>query len=139
MEEDKVLDINTDFGSADNIGTKTLIENNECSNSTKTTQLEVNKRVSGSLWERFKEVKKNSSSKPHSSMSDTDDESEVEEVYFPRYDKSNYIASTDGEFTMEDDDLNCYDGYEAQIYDLPNEMQNLCDHYDILLKSRVRK
>ncbi|GJX65703.1 zinc knuckle CX2CX4HX4C containing protein [Tanacetum coccineum] len=114
-------------------------ENNECSNSTKTEQLEENKQVLGSLWERFKEVKKNSSSKSHSSMLDTDEESKVEEVYFPGYDKSNYIASIDGEFIIEDDDLDCYDGYEAQIYDLPNEMQNLCDHYDIRLKSRVRK
>ncbi|GJR68996.1 hypothetical protein Tco_0015061 [Tanacetum coccineum] len=99
MEEDKVLDINTDFGIANDIGTKTLIENNEY----------------------------------------TDEDSEVEEVYSPGYDKSNYIASTGGELTMEDDDLNCYDGYEAQIYDLPNDMQNLCDHYDIRLNSHVRK
>ncbi|GJV01736.1 ribonuclease H-like domain-containing protein [Tanacetum coccineum] len=114
IEEDKVLDINT-------------------------VQPEVKKQVTGSLWERFKEVKKVSTSKPHSSMSDTDDDSEVEEVYSPGYDKSNYIASTSGEFTMEDDDLDCYDGYEAHIYDLPNDMQNLCDLYDIRLKSHVRK
>nr|GEZ98205.1 hypothetical protein [Tanacetum cinerariifolium] len=44
-----------------------------------------------------------------------------------------------GGFTIEEDNLDCYDGYEAQIYDLPEQMHASCDHFDIRLNSRVRK
>ncbi|GKC79019.1 zinc knuckle CX2CX4HX4C containing protein, partial [Tanacetum coccineum] len=81
-----------------------------------------------SVWERFKKVKKTSI---------IDSESDKDEVYSPDYHKSKYVASTSGEFTLEDDDLDCYDGYEAQLYDIPDEMQKFCDNYDIRLKSRV--
>ncbi|GJR45607.1 hypothetical protein Tco_1313710 [Tanacetum coccineum] len=121
MEDDMVLDINTDY-----CGNKTLKENSECSSS---SQLEGNSHVTRSVWERFKEVKKSST---------IDSESNEDEVYSPDYHKSNYVASASGEFTLEDDDLDCYDGYEAQLYDIPDEMQNFCDNFDIRLKSRVR-
>ncbi|GJY27842.1 hypothetical protein Tco_0403609 [Tanacetum coccineum] len=42
-------------------------------------------------------------------------------------------------FTLEVDDLDCYDGYEAHIYDLPELLQAFCDHYDIHLKNHARK
>ncbi|GKF81349.1 hypothetical protein Tco_0239951, partial [Tanacetum coccineum] len=93
-------------------------------------QSEAKTQVNGSLWERFTKVKK---------ASTTDSDSEVEEVYSSDYNKANYVASASGEFTLEDDDLYCYDGYEAQLYDLSDEMQKFCDHYDVRLKSRVRK
>ncbi|GJR19950.1 zinc knuckle CX2CX4HX4C containing protein [Tanacetum coccineum] len=125
MEENKVLDINND-----NIGSKTSNENTKCSNSSTPLKSETKKEATGSLWEHFKEVKK---------AATIDSESDEDEVYSPNYPKSNYIASASGEFTLEDDDLNCYDGYETQIYDLPDEMQKFCDHYDIRLNSRVRK
>ncbi|GKA87159.1 zinc knuckle CX2CX4HX4C containing protein [Tanacetum coccineum] len=123
-EEDKVLDINTD-----DIGNKTLNDNIECSNMSQTVQADAKKQDNGSLWERFKEVK---------TTSITDSDSEVEEVYSHDYHKSNYIASASGEFTLEDDDLDCYDSYEAQLYDLSDEMLKFCDHYDVRLKSRVK-
>ncbi|GJW08389.1 zinc knuckle CX2CX4HX4C containing protein [Tanacetum coccineum] len=122
MEEDMVLDINTDY-----CGNETLKENYECSSS---SQLEANSHETRSVWERFKEVKKTST---------IDSEFDEDEVYSPDYHKSNYVASASGEFTLEDDDLDCYDGYEAQLYDIPDEMKNFCDNYDIRLKSRVRK
>ncbi|GJX91319.1 zinc knuckle CX2CX4HX4C containing protein [Tanacetum coccineum] len=90
---------------------------------------DAKKQENGSLWERFKEVKM---------ASTTDLDSEVEEVYSHDYHKSNYIASASGEFTLEDDDLDCNDGYEAQLYDLSDEMLKFCDHYDVRLKSRVK-
>ncbi|GKC25303.1 hypothetical protein Tco_1027453 [Tanacetum coccineum] len=37
------------------------------------------------------------------------------------------------------DDLDFYDGYEAQAYDLPEQMQTFCDKFDIRFRSRVRK
>ncbi|GKB69005.1 zinc knuckle CX2CX4HX4C containing protein [Tanacetum coccineum] len=125
MEEDKVLDINTD-----DIGNKTSTHTIECSNISQTVQSEAKTQVNGSLWERFTEVKK---------ALTTDSDSEVEEVYSFDYNKANYVASASGEFTLEDDDLDCYDGYEAQLYDLSDEMQKFCDHYDVRLKSCVRK
>ncbi|GJT17938.1 hypothetical protein Tco_0876644 [Tanacetum coccineum] len=33
-----------------------------------------------------------------------------------------YISSVGGGFTMDEDDLDYYDGYEAQVYDLPEKM-----------------
>ena len=38
-----------------------------------------------------------------------------------------------------EDDLDCYEGYEAQVCDLPEKMQAFCDRYDIRMSSRVRK
>ncbi|GJY02968.1 hypothetical protein Tco_0361120 [Tanacetum coccineum] len=38
-----------------------------------------------------------------------------------------------------EDDLDRYDGYEAQVYDLTEQEQEFCDQYDICLNSRCRK
>ncbi|GKE04088.1 hypothetical protein Tco_1396106, partial [Tanacetum coccineum] len=40
---------------------------------------------------------------------------------------------------LEDEDFDCYDGYEDQVYDLPEAQQAFCDQFDIRLRSRVRK
>ncbi|GJZ58043.1 hypothetical protein Tco_0613537 [Tanacetum coccineum] len=125
MEEDKVLDINTD-----DIGNKISTHTTKCSNISPTVQSEAKTQVNGSLWDRFTEVKK---------ASTTDYDSKVEEVYSFDYNKSNYIATASVEFTLEDEDLDYYDSYETQLYDLSDEMQIFCDHYDVRLKSRVRK
>ncbi|GJZ18992.1 hypothetical protein Tco_0555582 [Tanacetum coccineum] len=60
-------------------------------------------------------------------------ESDEDEVKMPDDEISRYIASTGG------GGLDCYDGYEAQVYDLPEQMQALCDQFDIRLISRIRK
>ncbi|GJR37693.1 zinc knuckle CX2CX4HX4C containing protein [Tanacetum coccineum] len=109
-----------------------LLKTNEASTSTKLVIKDDMVNDKGTIWERFKEVKK-------ASTSDMKDESDEDEVYMPDDDMSKYISSTGGGFTMEDDDLDCYDGYEAQIYDLPEQMQAFCDHYDIRLNSHVKK
>nr|GEW80408.1 hypothetical protein [Tanacetum cinerariifolium] len=72
--------------------------------------------IVGSCPERL--VKKAATSKPNSSMSDIDEELGEDEVFFQENNMSNYISTTHGGFTIEDDALDCYDGYEAQIYDL---------------------
>ncbi|GKF55795.1 hypothetical protein Tco_0166135, partial [Tanacetum coccineum] len=77
--------------------------------------------------------------KPNSSMSDIYEESDEDEVYLLDNDMSSFISSIGEGFNMEEDDLDCYDGYEAQIYNLPDQIQVFCDQYDIHLKSRVRK
>ncbi|GKA63087.1 zinc knuckle CX2CX4HX4C containing protein [Tanacetum coccineum] len=84
-----------------------------------------------SLWKHFQRSKKISSQED-----DTDEESEVEE--YPLYDTTG-ISSTGGGFSLEDDDLDCYDGYEAKIYNLSRKSQAFYDNYDICLNSRVRK
>nr|GEV76069.1 hypothetical protein [Tanacetum cinerariifolium] len=61
-----------------------------------------------SLWSRFQILKKASKSQDHKDASN--DESEVEE--YPRYDSTG-LSSIGGSFSLEDDDLACYDGYEA--------------------------
>ncbi|GJV78464.1 hypothetical protein Tco_1510048 [Tanacetum coccineum] len=63
-----------------------------------------------SLWSRFQRSKKESLNK---SQDDSDDESELEE--YPPYD-STQISSIGEGFSLEDDDLDCYDGYDAQVY-----------------------
>ncbi|GJS75611.1 zinc knuckle CX2CX4HX4C containing protein [Tanacetum coccineum] len=124
-----VLDINIDFGS------NSVAENHNSSTKDSTSAKEViddgKVQEKGSLWERFKEAKKISTSKPKSSLLDIEDESDEDEVYMPNDNMSKYISSSGGEFTMEDDDLDFYDGYEAQIYDLPKKVQAFCDQYDI--------
>ncbi|GJW05319.1 hypothetical protein Tco_1564175 [Tanacetum coccineum] len=77
-------------------------------------------------------------SKPYTSMGDQLVESDEDEVEFPDDETSRYMASTDGGGFLEDD-LDFYDGYKAQVYDLPKQMQTFCDQFDIRLGSRVRK
>ncbi|GKA60072.1 hypothetical protein Tco_0759385 [Tanacetum coccineum] len=63
-----------------------------------------------SLWEKFKASKEASS--------------------------SNYMSSFGGDNQLEDD---FSDGYEAQVYDLPGQLDAFCDQFDIRLKSHGRK
>ncbi|GJY17868.1 zinc knuckle CX2CX4HX4C containing protein [Tanacetum coccineum] len=111
MEEEKVLDINTNFG-MDNV-----VE----------------------LKDKTNEVTEAATSKLKSPMLDMEDDSDEDEVYMPDDVNSKYISLTGRGFTMEEDDLDCYNGYETHIYDLPKQMQEFCDHYDIRLKSHARK
>ncbi|GKD73873.1 hypothetical protein Tco_1332155, partial [Tanacetum coccineum] len=62
------------------------------------------------------------------STSDFEEESDEDEVYFPN---EEYTSGMGGGFSLEEDDLDCYDGYEAQVFDVPG--------YDIRLNSRRRK
>ncbi|GJZ91042.1 hypothetical protein Tco_0662969 [Tanacetum coccineum] len=61
----------------------------------------------GSFWERFKASKEASSSKP---KSDYDDDSDEDEVYFPQ---EEYTSGMDGGFSLDEEDLDGFDGYEA--------------------------
>ncbi|GJR70976.1 hypothetical protein Tco_0017041 [Tanacetum coccineum] len=87
----------------------------------------------GSLWSRLKEMKEASTSKAKSSMVDLKDASNEDEVFLPE-DYSNGRG-----FNLDEDDFDCYDRYEAQVYDLPEKMHAFCDHFDIRVNSRVRK
>ncbi|GKF94947.1 hypothetical protein Tco_0284647 [Tanacetum coccineum] len=64
-----------------------------------------------SLWTRFHNAKKTSNSK----YQDQEDKSDDDEVFMP---DDNYTTLGGGGFSMEDDDLDCFDGYEAQVYNL---------------------
>ncbi|GJR19949.1 zinc knuckle CX2CX4HX4C containing protein, partial [Tanacetum coccineum] len=65
----------------------------------------------------------------HNHISDSD-ESKVKEVCMP-------FGMPGGGFLDDlEDDLDCYDGYEAQVYDLTEQEQAFCDRYDICLNSR---
>nr|GEU44600.1 Gag-Pol polyprotein [Tanacetum cinerariifolium] len=85
-----------------------------------------------SLWSCFQRTKKAATSKPY----DDEDESDEDEVYEINDD---YTTPGGGGFSKEDDDLDCYDGYEAQVYNLYRKSQAFYDNYDIRLNSRVRK
>nr|GFB47147.1 hypothetical protein [Tanacetum cinerariifolium] len=74
MEEDKVLDVNTDSNMHGDIRITNSNENNEGSTNNKSVQEEVKSKETGSLWEHFQEVKKDSTSKPSSYISDIDEE-----------------------------------------------------------------
>ncbi|GJZ24418.1 reverse transcriptase domain-containing protein [Tanacetum coccineum] len=73
----------------------------------------------GSLWEKFKASKEVSSSKLKftSLVDDTNDDDEV------------YIPNSHGGGFMDglEDDLECYDGYGTQVYDLTPQEQAFCD------------
>ncbi|GJZ08090.1 reverse transcriptase domain-containing protein [Tanacetum coccineum] len=87
MDEDKVLDINT---------------NNDMD-----VPEEVKGNDKGSLWEKFMKAQEASTSKPKSPMSDMD-ESDEDEVCMPD------VMPGGGFLDGLEDDLDCYDGYEAQ-------------------------
>ncbi|GJT31564.1 reverse transcriptase domain-containing protein [Tanacetum coccineum] len=92
---------------------------------------EEKSQTQGSLWEKFKASKEASSSK-FTSLDD-DDSDDDEEVYMP--DGIHGGGFMDG----LEDDLDCYDGYGTQVYDLTPQEQAFCDQYDIRLNSRGRK
>ncbi|GKE03919.1 ATPase, F1/V1/A1 complex, alpha/beta subunit [Tanacetum coccineum] len=119
MEENKILEFNTDVGTA----SKNSVHNtNKVSTSSTSAPVEVKGNVKGSLLEQFRQSKT-------SSTSDSD-ESEVEEVCMP---------AGGGLLDDLEDELDCFDGYEAQIYDLTEQEQAICDRFDIRLHSRHRK
>ncbi|GJW81685.1 hypothetical protein Tco_0145660 [Tanacetum coccineum] len=109
MEEDKVRD--------------------ECTKDDDVVTEEVKVQEEDSLWSLFKAAKEASTSKAKSPTLDVEDESDEDEVSMPD-------VMPSGGFL---DDLDCFDGYEAQVYDLPEKMQAFCDQYDIRIKSRDRK
>ncbi|GJT54725.1 hypothetical protein Tco_0989779 [Tanacetum coccineum] len=64
--------------------------------------------------------------------------SDEDEVEMPDDETSRYIASTSrGGFLK--DDLDWFDGYKAQIYDLHEQILAFCNQFDIRLNSHVRK
>ncbi|GKC10311.1 hypothetical protein Tco_1007093 [Tanacetum coccineum] len=63
-----------------------------------------------------------SPSKPGTSMGDQLVEFDEDKVKFPDEETSRYMSSTGGGGFCEYD-LDFYDGYEAQVYDLPEQMQ----------------
>nr|GFA07616.1 hypothetical protein [Tanacetum cinerariifolium] len=85
-----------------------------------------------SLWTRFQNAKNTSNSK----YQYQEDESDEDEVFMP---DDNYTTLGGRGFFMEDDDLDCFDRYEAQVYNLFRKSQAFCDNYDIRLNNRVRK
>ncbi|GJT20686.1 hypothetical protein Tco_0890623 [Tanacetum coccineum] len=85
-----------------------------------------------SLWEKFKEGKVASSSKSKITSLD-DDSDDDEEVYMP-----DSMASGGSMYGLEDD-LDCYNDYWTQVYDLTPQEKAFCDQYDIFLNSHGRK
>ncbi|GJZ17927.1 hypothetical protein Tco_0554050 [Tanacetum coccineum] len=72
-------------------------------------------------------------------MIDQGEEFEENEVLLHEDEISSYIYSTGCGQYLEDDDMSFYDGYEAQVYDLPDQMHSFCDQFDIRLNGCVRK
>ncbi|GJW81414.1 copia protein [Tanacetum coccineum] len=64
-------------------------------------------------------------------------ESKEDELFEPDDGMTSYMSSTGGGQQLEDDDLDFSNGYEAQVDDLPGQMDALYDHFDIRFKSRV--
>ncbi|GJV14412.1 zinc knuckle CX2CX4HX4C containing protein [Tanacetum coccineum] len=114
MKEDKVIDLNTGV----------VVSTN---NSYVPEKDNGSKKVS--FLEKILKTREASKNKHHS-LSDSE-ESEVEEVCMP-----NHIS---GEGYRLEDDLDGYDGYEAQFCDLNEQGQAFCDQYDIRLNSHRRK
>ncbi|GJS77179.1 integrase, catalytic region, zinc finger, CCHC-type containing protein [Tanacetum coccineum] len=112
MEEDKVLDkCIKDY----DVGSSIDVEGND-------------------KEEQFKAAKEASTSKSKSSTLDLEDESDEDESDEDEVCMPNVMPG--GGFL---DDLDCYDGYEAHVYDLPKQVQAFCDRYNICMNSRVRK
>ncbi|GJZ01503.1 gag-pol polyprotein [Tanacetum coccineum] len=95
----------------------------------------VKEKEQDSLWSKFKAAKEASKSNPRT-VSDLEEESDEDDVYFPN---EEYTSGLGGGFSLDEDDLDCYDGYEAQVYDIPEGLHYYFDGYDIRLNSRGRK
>ncbi|GJW18726.1 ATPase, F1/V1/A1 complex, alpha/beta subunit [Tanacetum coccineum] len=93
---------------------------------------EANSQNQGSLWEKFKASKEASSSKSKFTSLDDDDSDDDEEVYMP---DGIYGG---GFMDSLEDDLDCYECYRTQVYDLTPQEQAFCDQYDIRLNSHGR-
>ncbi|GKA93180.1 zinc knuckle CX2CX4HX4C containing protein [Tanacetum coccineum] len=133
MDKDKVLDINTN-NEIDGVvePLNSMPKTNEGSTSTNTVPADVNDSYKGSLWEQFSKSREASKSRHKSPMSGTD-ESDEDEVFMPG------VIPGEGFLDDMEDDLDFYDGYEAQVYDLSEKEKAFCDQYDIRLNSRCRK
>ncbi|GJT62569.1 reverse transcriptase domain-containing protein [Tanacetum coccineum] len=88
-------------------------KDNEKKDDTTVVNEEAKSQNQGSLWEKFKASKEASSSKSKFTSLDDDDE----EVYMP--DGIHGGGFMDG----LEDDLDCYDGYGTQVYDLTPQEQ----------------
>ncbi|GKE16459.1 zinc knuckle CX2CX4HX4C containing protein [Tanacetum coccineum] len=100
MEENQVLELNTNKD--------TLVSTN-----IKSAPVEVQGKNKGSILENFLESREASKSK-HDATSDSDD-SEIEEVSMP------FGIPGGGSLDDLEEDLDCYDGYGAQFYDLTEQ------------------
>ncbi|GJS20258.1 hypothetical protein Tco_0448890, partial [Tanacetum coccineum] len=106
MDEDKVLDINTNNDMEGVVETKNSVPNiKEVSTNTKLVPAKVKGSDKGSLWEQFTKASEASMSKHKSSMSDT--ESDEDEVCMSD------VIPGEGFLDGLEDDLDCYDSYEA--------------------------
>ncbi|GJX35827.1 reverse transcriptase domain-containing protein, partial [Tanacetum coccineum] len=92
------------------------------------------KREEDNMWSNAKEAKEVSNTR--SSRLDIREESDEDEVYCPN---AEYTSGMGGGFSMDEDALDGYDGYEAHVYDIPQRLQSYCDGYDIRLNTRGRK
>ncbi|GJR69262.1 hypothetical protein Tco_0015327 [Tanacetum coccineum] len=135
MEEDNVLDINTDATNyvinIDNVMHDVGDTNVVLTNNSK-APAEVKGSDKGSMLEQFLKSREESRNKHQSSVSDSD-KSEVEEVLITE------PIPGGGFLDCLVDDLDGYDGYEAQFYDLSEQGRAFYDRYDIRLNSRCRK
>ncbi|GJR01744.1 zinc knuckle CX2CX4HX4C containing protein [Tanacetum coccineum] len=133
IDEDKVLDINTN-NEIDGVvePLNSMPKPNEGSTSTNIVPADVNDSYKGNLWEQFLKSREASKSRHKSPMSGTN-ESDEDEVFMPG------VISGGGFLDDMEDDLDFYNGYEAQVYDLSEKEQAFCDQYDIRLNSRCRK
>nr|GEZ15279.1 hypothetical protein [Tanacetum cinerariifolium] len=68
-----------------------------------------------------------STSNPNTSMRDQLVESNEDEVDFSEVETSKYMFSSSGGGFC----LHFYDRYEAQVYDLPEQMQTFCDQFGL--------
>ncbi|GKA85591.1 zinc knuckle CX2CX4HX4C containing protein [Tanacetum coccineum] len=133
MDEDKVLELNTNNvtdGVVDTMNSAPNLKNE--STNTKSVLGEAKGSEKGSLWEQFSMTHAVSTSQPKSSMSYTD-ESDEDEVYMPD------VLPGGGFLDDLEGNLDCYNGYEAQVYDIAEKEQAFCDQYHIRLNRCCRK
>ncbi|GJX49932.1 hypothetical protein Tco_0276777 [Tanacetum coccineum] len=117
MDEDKVLELNTNNvtdGVVDTMNSTPNLKN--VSTNTKSVLAEAKGSENGSLWEQFSMTHAVSMSQPKSSMSYTD-ESDKDKVYMPD------VLPGGGFLEDMEGDLDCYNGYEAQVYDIAEKEQ----------------
>ncbi|GJV53260.1 reverse transcriptase domain-containing protein [Tanacetum coccineum] len=95
------------------------------------TEEAVKEQQQDNLWSKFKAAKEASKNNPRSSP--VVEDSEEDEVYCSNVEYTSRVGSG---FSMDEDDLDSYDGYEAQVYDIPERLQTYCDGFDIRLNSR---
>ncbi|GJW44383.1 hypothetical protein Tco_0073182 [Tanacetum coccineum] len=108
-------------------------KDNEKKDDTTVVNEEAKSQNQGSLWEKFKASKEASSSKSKLTSLDDDDSDDDEEVYMP--DGIHGGGFMDG----LEDNLDCCNGYETQVYDLTPQEQAFYDQYDIRLNSHGKK